>query len=47
LVGEILGLMRQYFFDHLNEAMQMLKQEQRLVRRTKVRKKAKLGAGRG
>jgi len=29
LVGDMLEMMRQYFFDHMNDAMQMLKQEQR------------------
>jgi len=29
LVGDMLEMMRKYFFDHMNEAMQMLKQEQR------------------
>ena len=29
LVGDILEMMRKYFFDHLDEAMQMLKQEKR------------------
>jgi ArsR family transcriptional regulator len=29
LVGEMLEMMRKYFFEHMNEAMQMLKQEQR------------------
>jgi DNA-binding transcriptional ArsR family regulator len=28
LLGDVLELMRQYFFTHLNEAMQMLKEEQ-------------------
>ena len=29
LVGDMLEMMRKYFFDHMNEAMQMLKQEKR------------------
>ena len=29
LVGEILEMMRKYFFDHMNEAMEMLKEEKR------------------
>ena len=29
LVGDMLEMMRQYFFDHMNEAMQMLREEQR------------------
>ena len=29
LVGDILEMMRNYFFDHMNEAMEMLKQEKR------------------
>ena len=29
LVGDILEMMRKYFFDHLDEAMQMLEQEKR------------------
>ncbi len=29
LVGDMLEMMRQYFFDHMNEAMQMLKEEKR------------------
>ena len=29
LVGDILEMMRKYFFDHMNEAMEMLKQEKR------------------
>lgn len=29
LVGDMLELMRKYFFAHMNEAMQMLKEEQR------------------
>jgi hypothetical protein len=28
-VGDMLEMMRQYFFDHMNEAMEMLKEEQR------------------
>jgi DNA-binding transcriptional ArsR family regulator len=32
LVGEMLEMMRKYFFDHMNEAMQMLKQEQRVAK---------------
>jgi DNA-binding transcriptional ArsR family regulator len=34
LVGEMLELMRKYFFDHMNEAMQMLKQEKREAKAT-------------
>ncbi len=40
LFGDMLELMRQYFFDHMNEAMQMLKQEQRQA--TKNKPKAKI-----
>jgi ArsR family transcriptional regulator len=29
IFGEMLEMMRQYFFDHVNDAMQMLKEEQR------------------
>ncbi len=29
LVGDMLEMMRQYFFEHMNEAMQMMKQEKR------------------
>jgi hypothetical protein len=29
LVGDMLEMMRQYFFDHMNEAMEMLRQEKR------------------
>lgn len=29
LVGEILEMMRKYFFEHMNEAMEMLKEEKR------------------
>ena len=29
LVGDMLQMMRQYFFDHMNEAMQMLREEKR------------------
>ena len=29
LLGEILELMRQYFFEHMNDAMQMLRDERR------------------
>ena len=39
LVGDILEMMRKYFFDHLNEAMEMLKQEKREA--TKEMHKAK------
>jgi ArsR family transcriptional regulator len=46
IVGEMLEMMRQYFFDHVNEAMQMLKQEQREVTKTGPRKTAKQGATR-
>ena len=41
LVGDMLEMMRQYFFDHMNEAMQMLKQEQQ---RRKAMQKAKKDA---
>ena len=46
VVGEMLELMRQYFFDHVNEAMQVLKQEQREVTKSRLRKRAKPGAAR-
>lgn len=46
IVGEMLEMMRQYFFDHLNEAMQILKQEQREVTKSSPRKTAKQGATR-
>jgi DNA-binding transcriptional ArsR family regulator len=29
LVGDMLEMMRQYFFDHMNDAMQMLREEKR------------------
>ena len=29
LVGDMLEMMRKYFFDHMNEAMEMLKEEKR------------------
>ena len=29
VVGDMLEMMRKYFFDHMNEAMEMLKQEKR------------------
>src|SRR6186713_1590360 len=32
VVGDMLEMMRQYFFDHMKEAMQMLKEEQRGVK---------------
>jgi DNA-binding transcriptional ArsR family regulator len=38
LVADMLALMRQYFFEHLNESMQMLKQEKRELRRKAVRR---------
>jgi ArsR family transcriptional regulator len=34
LVGDMLEIMRQYFFDHMNDAMQVLKQEQREAKAT-------------
>ena len=34
LVGDMLEMMRQYFFDHMNEAMQMLREEQREAKAT-------------
>jgi ArsR family transcriptional regulator len=37
LVGDMLEMMRQYFFDHMNEAMEMLRQEKREA--TKLRQK--------
>jgi DNA-binding transcriptional ArsR family regulator len=40
LVGDILEMMRKYFFDHMNEAMEMLKQEKREVTKA-MHKKAK------
>jgi ArsR family transcriptional regulator len=46
IVGEMLEMMRQYFFDHLNEAMQMLKQEQREATTSRPRKTAKQSASR-
>jgi ArsR family transcriptional regulator len=46
IVGEMLEIMRQYFFDHMNEAMQMLKQERREVTKSRPRKTAKQGATR-
>jgi DNA-binding transcriptional ArsR family regulator len=41
IVGEVLEMLRQYFFDHVNEAMKMLKQEQREVAKSRLRKTAK------
>jgi ArsR family transcriptional regulator len=38
VVADMLGLMRQYFFDHLNEAMQMLRKEKREATNAKPRK---------
>jgi DNA-binding transcriptional ArsR family regulator len=35
LVGDMLELMRKYFFAHMNEAMQMLKEEQREAKKAK------------
>jgi ArsR family transcriptional regulator len=35
LVGDMLEMMRQYFFDHLNEAMEMLRQEKREATKAK------------
>ena len=46
VVGEVLELMRRYFFDHLNEAMQVLKQEQREATKVKPRKSAKRATSR-
>jgi ArsR family transcriptional regulator len=37
LVGDMLEMMRQYFFDHMNEAMEMLREEKREA--TKARQK--------
>jgi hypothetical protein len=37
----MLALMRQYFFDHINEAMQMLREERREATKVKLRKRAK------
>ena len=34
LVGDMLEMMRQYFFDHMKEAMQMLREEQREAKAT-------------
>lgn len=39
VLGEILELMRQYFFDHMNDAMQMLREEQREDNKTKRARK--------
>ncbi len=36
LFGDMLELMRQYFFDHMNETMQMLKREQRQATKAKI-----------
>jgi ArsR family transcriptional regulator len=46
VVVDMLALMRQYFFDHLNEAMQMLREERREATKAKPRKLAKQGARR-
>src|SRR6476659_11227617 len=46
IVGEVLELLRQYFFDHVNEALQMLKQEQREVAKSGTSENAKQGAPR-
>jgi ArsR family transcriptional regulator len=35
LVGNMLEMMRQYFFDHMNEAMEMLRQEKREATKAK------------
>jgi DNA-binding transcriptional ArsR family regulator len=34
VVGDMLEMMRQYFFDHMTDAMQVLKQEQREAKAT-------------
>ena len=34
LVGDMLEMMRQYFFDHMKEAMQILREEQREAKAT-------------
>jgi ArsR family transcriptional regulator len=39
LLGEVLEKMREYFFAHMNEAMEVLREEKRVAR--KVAKKAK------
>jgi ArsR family transcriptional regulator len=38
VVVDMLALMRQYFFDHLNEAMQMLREERREATKARPRK---------
>jgi ArsR family transcriptional regulator len=39
LVGDMLEMMRQYFFDHMNEAMEMLKQEKREATKAKPKER--------
>ena len=46
VVADMLALMRQYFFDHLNEAMQMLREERREATKAKTKKTAKQRASR-
>jgi len=46
IVGEMLEMMRQYFFAHMNEAMEMLKQEEREETKSRPKKIAKQGATR-
>jgi DNA-binding transcriptional ArsR family regulator len=41
ILGEMLEMMRQYFFDHMNEAMEMLKQEQQEAIKATPKKIAK------
>jgi DNA-binding transcriptional ArsR family regulator len=43
LVGDMLEMMRKYFFEHMNEAMQMMKQEKREA--TKAMQKVDRGRG--
>ena len=44
VVGDMLELMRKYFFDHMNEAMEMLKQEKREATKAMHKVKKKRGA---
>jgi ArsR family transcriptional regulator len=44
LVGDMLEMMRQYFFEHMNEAMEMLRQEKRVASKTKQQEGQHRGA---
>jgi len=44
VVGDMLEMMRKYFFDHMNEAMEMLKQEKREATKAMHKKDKKRSA---